>query len=100
MRKQFTLILSVLFFSTPLFAQEQRPTVPLTLQQAEAIALKNNPQITIGKLQALVAQQQIREQRSALLPDVSINLTGVQSQPGSRVAAGGLNNSIIYPRVA
>jgi len=30
---------------------------PLTLAQAEATALRNNPQITIGKLRALQAQQ-------------------------------------------
>ena len=80
-------------------AGEQKP-VTLTLEQAENIAIKNNPQITFGKLRALVAQQQVRETRSALLPDVTVNLTGVESQPGGRIAAGGLNNSIVYPRAA
>ncbi|HMI54266.1 MAG TPA: TolC family protein, partial [Candidatus Saccharimonadales bacterium] len=72
----------------------------MTLKQAEATAIKNNPQITIGKLRALVAQEQVRESRSALLPEVSINLTGVESQPGGRITAGGLNNPLVYPRAA
>jgi outer membrane protein len=72
----------------------------LTLAQAESLALKNNPQITIGKLQALVARQYVREARSALLPTAYLSVTAVDSNPGSRLAAGGLNNSILFPRAA
>jgi outer membrane protein len=79
----------------------QAPTAaPLTLAQAEALALKNNPQITIGKLRALEAQQYVRETRSALLPTAFLSLTGVDSRSGSRIAAGGLNNPIVFPRAA
>jgi outer membrane protein len=72
----------------------------LTLAQAEALALKNNPQITIGKLRALAAQQYVREVRSALLPNAYLSVTAVDSNPGSRLAAGGLNNPILFPRAA
>jgi outer membrane protein len=72
----------------------------LTLAQAEGLALKNNPQITIGKLHALVAHQYVREARSALLPNAYLSVTAVDSNPGSRLAAGGLNNPILFPRVA
>ena len=72
----------------------------LTLAQAEAIALKNNPQITIGKLRALVARQYVREARSALLPNAYLSVTAVDANPGSRIAAGALNNSILFPRAA
>jgi len=72
----------------------------LTLQQSEAIALRNNPQITIGKLRALVAQQFVREQRSSLLPNAYLSLTAVDSNPGSRIAAGYLNNPSLFPRAA
>ena len=75
-------------------------TSSLTLQQAEAIALRNNPQITIGKLRALVAQQFVREQRSALLPNIYLSLTAVDSDPGGRIAAGFINNPIVFPRAA
>lgn len=75
-------------------------TIPLTLKEAESIALKNNPEITIGKLRALQARQQVREARSALLPAVYLSMTGVASQENSRIAAGGLNNPIIFQRAA
>lgn len=78
-------------------AQQQ---TSLTLAQAEALAIKNNPQISVGKLKALVAHEFVREQRSALLPNASVNLTGVESNPGSRIAAGGLNNPVVFPRAA
>jgi len=72
----------------------------LTLAQAEATALRNNPQITIGKLRALEAQQYLRETRSALLPTAYMSLTGVDSEAGSRIAAGALNNPILFSRAA
>lgn len=81
-------------------AQATPGGAPLTLPQAEATALKNNPQITVGKLRALVAQQYVRESRSALLPFASASLTAVDSNPGSRMTAGFLNNPILFPRAA
>jgi outer membrane protein len=93
----------------PSYAQTQNNTpdpapspmgTPLTLAQAEALALKTNPQITIGKLRALEAQQYVRETRSALLPTAFLSLTGVDSRSGSRIAAGALNNPSVFPRAA
>jgi outer membrane protein len=72
----------------------------LTRRQAEALALKKNPQITVGKLRALVAGQYVREQRAALLPTAYLSLTGVTASDGARISAGALNNPIIYPRAA
>ena len=93
----FYLILLAFICATS--ADAQQPTT-LTLAQAEAIAIKNNPQVTVGKLKALIAHEFVREQRSVLLPNASVNLTGVESNPGSRIAAGGLNNPIVFPRAA
>src|SRR6202140_2150141 len=81
-------------------AQAPHNGTPLTLQQAEAIARRNNPQITIGKLRARQAQQYVREARSALLPTAFLSLTGVDSRSGSRIAAGALNNPSVFPRAA
>src|SRR5580704_18859893 len=87
-------------------ANPQEPSRPpqtgatITLAQAEAIALKNNPQITIGRLRALAAQQYVRETRSALLPNAYLSLTAVDANPGSRLTAGFLNNPTLYPRAA
>ena len=72
----------------------------LTRQQAEALALKNNPNISVANLNALISHQYMREQRSALLPTASLNVTAVAADPGSRMSAGGLNNPILYPRAA
>jgi outer membrane protein len=76
----------------------QRKPVPLTRSQAEAIALKNNPRITISKLSALIARQYVREARSALLPNANVSLTAVDANPGSRLTAGALNNPTLFPR--
>jgi len=91
----------------PLFvnAQDKPGAVPaaqqtLNLAQAEAIALKNNPQVSVSRLKAMIAGQFVREQRSALLPTATINLTGVEANPGSRLAAGALNNPILFSRAA
>ena len=72
----------------------------LTIREAEALAIQRNPDITIGRLRALEAREFVREARSALLPTANLSLTGVDSQAGSRVAAGYLNNPVIYPRAA
>ena len=77
-----------------------QPLQSLTLAQAEALAVKKNPQITVARLQALVSYQFVREQRSALLPTAYLSVTGVGSDPGGRITAGGLTNSIVYPRAA
>lgn len=105
MRMSFTrLFATLLLFTAATNAQQTADSVQqpftLTLAQAEAIALKNNPQITASKLQTMIAHEFVREQRSVLLPNASINLTGVDSNPGSRIAAGALNNPVVYPRAA
>ena len=72
----------------------------LTRRQAEALALKNNPQISVAKLRALQAGQYVREQRAALLPTAYLSVTAVDASSNARIAAGGLNNPIIFPRAA
>jgi outer membrane protein len=76
-----------------------RPTL-LSLKDAQALALKNNPQISVAHLNALASQQVTREVRSSLWPTATIDLTGVDSDPGSRITAGALNNPTVYPRAA
>ena len=92
----------VVFLLAPLacFAQTQQVPRTLSLAEAEAFAVKNNPQITIGKLRALAAQQYVRESRSGLMPTAYLSLTAVDANPGSRLAAGFLNNPVLFPRAA
>jgi outer membrane protein len=73
---------------------------PLTIEEAEALALKNNPQITVGKLLALQAHQTVREVKSAMLPQVNVDLTGVGADGGSRISAGQLADGRVYSRAA
>jgi outer membrane protein len=80
-------------------ANAATPT-PLSLKEAEALALKNNPQISMARLTALASEQVTREVRSNLWPSATANLTGVDSRENSRITAGGLNNPIIYERAA
>jgi len=89
--------------ATPPAAMGQTGTAnprELTLEQAESIGLRSNPQITVGRLQALQAHEYVRETRSALLPQVSLNLTGVGADSASRLAAGYLTNGRMYSRLA
>jgi len=72
----------------------------LTITEAEATGLRNNPQITVGKLQALAAREFVREVRSTLMPQVSLNLTGVGADGGSRLSAGYLTDGRMYSRAA
>jgi outer membrane protein len=75
-------------------------TFNLSVKDAEAIALKNNPAISVARLNALASQQVTREVRSSLWPTAYANLTGVDAYDDSRISTGGLNNPVIYARAA
>jgi outer membrane protein len=81
-------------------APGNRAQKTLTIQEAEALALENNPRITVGKLRALQAREFVREARSALWPEAHLSLTAVDANPGSRIAAGALTNPALYSRAA
>ncbi|MGA3317723.1 MAG: TolC family protein [Candidatus Korobacteraceae bacterium] len=72
----------------------------LTVQDAEALALKNNPQISVYRLLALASKQVTREEKSAYYPALYGNLTGVKADEASRIAAGSLTNPVVYTRAA
>ncbi len=85
--------------SPPVQSSQGTPTL-LSLKDAQALALKNNPQISVARLTALASQQVTREVRSNLWPNATGNLTGVGSRSNTRIDAGALNNPIIYERAA
>jgi len=72
----------------------------LSLQEAQALALKNNPQISVARLTALASQQVTREAKSNLWPTAQVELTAVDANPGTRITAGALNNPVLYQRAA
>lgn len=86
--------------AAPQNAQGAAVPIRLSVKDAEAIALKNNPAISVGRLEALASQQVAREVRSNLWPQVYADLTAVDARDNSRITAGALNNPIIYTRAA
>jgi outer membrane protein len=67
----------------------------LTRAQAEQLAIKNNPRITMGRLLGLAQHQVYRETRAAELPNLNGALTAVDVNEGSRFGAGSLTASIL-----
>ena len=63
----------------------------LTRKDAEQLAIRNNPRISVGRLLALAEHQVYRETRSTELPTFSGNITAVDANEGSRMGAGALN---------
>jgi len=73
--------------------QSQTPggSMRLTRREAEQLAIRNNPRITVGRLLALAQHQVYRETRSAELPTFNGTITAVDANEGSRIGAGALN---------
>lgn len=74
-------------------------TLRLTLAEAERLAVANNPQFSAAQLNAAAAAQIPLEVHSGFEPALSGALTGVGADAGSRLAAGGLNNPVVYNRL-
>jgi outer membrane protein len=72
----------------------------LSLQEAEETALKNHPQIQAAQFGSQAAREVVRETRSAYFPTAFGSITGAEAENGSRIAAGGLNNPVIFDRFA
>jgi outer membrane protein len=66
---------------------------PLTLEQAEQMAIRNNPRVTVGKLLALAQHEVYREAKAGELPNSSGDITAVDSEEASRIGAGSLTSS-------
>ena len=67
--------------------------IRLTRTQAEQLALKNNPRISVGRLLGLAQHQIYRETRAAELPNFNGAITAVDGNEGSRIGAGSLTAS-------
>jgi outer membrane protein len=74
-------------------------TMPLTRQQAEQIALKNNPRVSIAGLLARAQGEVVRETRSAEYPTFDGELSAVDALQGSRVSTGSLSASRLVTHV-
>ena len=70
----------------------------LTLPEAEALALKNHPQVQSVQYQALASNQAVREQLSAYYPTVFGSVTGSLADRETRIGAGSLTDSRLFNR--
>ncbi|HUC84641.1 MAG TPA: TolC family protein [Candidatus Acidoferrales bacterium] len=73
----------------------------LTLTNAQALALRQHPQIASADYLVLAAQEVVKETRAGLFP--LLNLYGdavAANDDNTRILAGGLNNPTIYDRAA
>jgi outer membrane protein len=74
------------------------PAQKLTLKNAEAMALRNHPQLQAATFEARAADQVTREEKSAYYPTATASLTVAGALSNSRIAAGFLNNPLILNR--
>jgi outer membrane protein len=91
-------LFAVLLVCGTLFAQPQ-PTMHLTLAEAEKLTVQNNPQLSSAHYNAAAAHQVPNQYKANFAPNVFGSFTGVGADNGSRLAAGGLNNPIVYDRL-
>jgi outer membrane protein len=80
----------------PAFAQQ---TVHLTLAEAQRLAVENNPQLSAARFRAAAAYQVPLQYRANYEPSLTGSFTSVGADNGSRLAAGGLNNPVVYSRI-
>lgn len=76
------------------------PQTTLTLADAEARALKNEPRLLAEEFRAQAANKRVTESRSGYFPQLFGNLTAVEANGDSAVAAGALTTSSISTRTA
>jgi outer membrane protein len=90
---------TALGFAIPAAALAQTPAM-LTLQQAEALAVKNHPQIQAAQNEINFADQQVVINRSPYFPAITGDVTGSQGNDLSRIGAGDLAASRLFDREA
>ena len=82
----------MLVFASLQMGLAQTPGPPLTLQQAEAIALKNHPQLLAAQATYLRSGQVAGQTRSAYFPTLNGEITGAQANESARLGAGAFND--------
>ena len=99
MMRQFLFTGLLLSVASASYGQPSPPPSQIALHDAEAIAVKNNPQISVARLTALASQQVTREVRSNLWPTATTDITAVDAHPAavSQPAASTTRSSINVP---
>jgi len=94
-----TSLLTVTALLAALSLCAQPAPTPLTLSQAEAMALRNHPQVLAAQNNASAMNQKIAETRAALYPALEGDVTGSQANPRARIGAGLLTDPSLYDRI-
>lgn len=108
MRFRQSLCSAVLNLSLVSFVAHGQPPLPanvssgtMTLAEAEAIALANQPRMLAAQERARAAADRIRAARSDYFPTIGFNATGVRvADPDTATAAGNITTSSISDRFA
>ena len=84
-------------------SQAPAPEIPttgehprLTRTDAEQMAIKNNPRISVGRLLAIAQRQVVRETKAAELPTVLGSITAEDAKDASRISSGTLTASRLF----
>jgi outer membrane protein len=74
------------------------PRPRLTREDAERLALTNNPRVSVSHLLALAQHQVVRQARSSELPQLLGTATAQDANEASRVSSGSLSASRLFTR--
>ena len=98
MKKKLLAFTALILAGTAATAQTPASPVPLTLKDAESLALKNHPQVQAAQLSYQASQQAVREARSAYFPVIAGDVTGSGANVNARIGAGYLTDSRLFDR--
>lgn len=93
---------TALAIAIPITLSAQTPSTPpkLTLQQAEELAIRNQPRIQAAQNEVNYSNQQITVNRAAYYPNVTGDVTGTQGNHLARIGAADLAASRLFDREA
>jgi outer membrane protein len=94
----FKTIVPLAVFSVVRLAAQAPAKPHLTLEEAEALALKNHPQVQAAVATSLATKQTVIESRSAYFPTIDGEITGSQGNNNARIGAGSLTDSRLFNR--
>jgi len=96
MIKRTNSVLAWLIVGIPCLLCGQATPPPLTLQDAQALALKNHPQVLASEANSLRAGEVVTEARSAYYPALNGEITGAAANVDSRLGAGVINDPRLF----
>jgi outer membrane protein len=99
--KRLPFLLLALALVGAIRADEPGSAPLLTLADAQALALRNHPRLAAAQIQAMIAEESVRQARAGFFPTVNAYVSGVDAgNENTRILAGGINNPSVYDRVA